>query len=342
MLIQYFYIIPLLIVWGQGVSSLGAPFDSAEAASPEAVIESIIKNARSKSVPSGPYCANIVCAEQASGKIIIFKPSDKNPSFWNNPESVVWEWHPKESPEIQPSHRSWFNCPDECKPVLGTSHLLLTASGGGVALVRLSDKSTRFYAKAGGNPHSAVLLPDGNIVSISSAGYFLVYDVPEHFSDPEKVKSVRYPSVGGHGLVWDNQQKTLWVLGYTQLVAYKYNFDKHNPAMTKDFSVSLAGTPASGGHDLYPVPNQRLLFTTGKAVAVFNLQTRQFTQISDKGGIKSVSMSPSGEVIVLSPTKSWWSESVTFLNESFSPIGTRDKAQIYKARWWIPNTMSDF
>ena len=328
--VLYILVALVLNVWGSVLS-----LEAAE------TVQSILEKVQTKSAPTGPYSANIVCAEQKSGKIIIFKPSDENNSNWNDPASVVWEWDASQSKEIKPEHRSWFFNPDECKPVLGTSHLLMTASGGGVALIRLSDKSTLFYAQAGGNPHSAALLPDGNVVSISSAGYFLVFAVPEKFMGPENVKSVRYPSHGGHGLVWDNSEKRLWVLGYTELAAYKYNFDKQNPILTKEFFVPLEGTPASGGHDLYPVPGQRQLFTTGQSVAIFDLETRRFTEISNLRRIKSVSLSPSGELIVLSPTKEWWSESVTFLNEPLTPIGTRAEARIYKARWWVPNLMSE-
>lgn len=332
---------PLFVVFfglTAGAFALGS--ESQPDAETAAFLAAMEQRVHSSNVPSGPFSANIVCAEQASGKIIIFKPGTDRQADWNKASSIVWEWDASQSKEILPNHRNWFSNPDECKPVLGTSHLLLTASGGGVALVRLSDKSVRFYAYAGGNPHSAALLPDGNVVSISSAGYFTVYAVPETFTSPD-VKTVKYPAVGGHGIVWDKTLQRLWVLGYTELAAYKYNFDKSNPAMTKDFFVSVEKTPAHFGHDLYPIPVKRLLFATGTGVAAFDIQTRQFTELSAARGIKSVSQAPDGSIIVLSPTKEWWSESVTFFNDSLTPVGTRSGARIYKARWWTPNTMSE-
>lgn len=216
----------------------------------------------------------------------------------------------------------------------------MVASGGGVALVRLADKEVLFYTFAGGNPHSAALLPDGNIVSISSEGFFTVFAVPEKIAGTD-VLNVRYPIVGGHGVVWEKENQRLWVLGYTELAAYRYNFDTQNPAMTKEFSIPVQGTPAEGGHDLYPVPGARALFVTGRATGIFDLSTRQFTLLREIPRIKSISLSPEGTFIVLSPVTQWWSPTVTFFNTPLSPLGTRTGAKFYKARWWVPNPFSE-
>ena len=295
-------------------------------------LRGVRKQVESENVPEGPSVCPVVGAEQASGKIMIFKPN----SDWNDPASIQWEWHPSHSPQIRPEHHSWFSHPDECKPVLGTSHLLLTASGNGVALVRLEDKATLFYTHAGGNPHSADLLPDGNIVSVSSAGDFTVYAVPETFTDP-KIFSQQYPIVGGHGIVWDKRSERLWVLGYTELAAYRYNFDKANPAFSKEYSHPLKDTPAEYGHDLYPIPGTHALFVTGVGIAVFDIPSRTLIPLSDKQHIKSISLSPDGQLIVLSPTVDWWSPTVTYLNVPLSPFAHREGAKFYKARWWVPN-----
>ncbi|MDO4583701.1 MAG: DUF6528 family protein [Planctomycetia bacterium] len=296
------------------------------------VLNGIRKQVESESVPTGSAAHPVVGAEQASGKVLIFKPN----SDWNDPASILWEWHPSDSPQIRPEHYRWFSHPDECKPVLGTSHLLMTASGNGVALVRLEDKATLFYAYADGNPHSAELLPDGNIVSVSSAGFFTVYAVPETFTGPE-VFSQRYPIVGGHGMVWDSRSQRLWVLGYTELAAYRYNFDKEKPAFTKEYSLPLEGTLAEYGHDLYPIPGTHALFVTGVGIAVFDIPSRVLIPLSDKKRIKSISLSPDGKLIVLSPTVDWWSPTVSYLNIPLSPFAHREGAMFYKARWWIPN-----
>ena len=109
---------------------------------------------------------DVLGAEQKKPRAVIFK-ADSN---WNDPASLRWYWSAAEAPEVAAAHRGWFNNVSECKPAYGDRCVLIAASGGGVALVRVADKATLFYGHIGGNPHSAAVLPDGNVVAISSTG----------------------------------------------------------------------------------------------------------------------------------------------------------------------------
>lgn len=299
----------------------------------------------SDAVPAGPFRADVAVCDQRRHKILILKAGED----WSKPESVVWEWSAAMSPQIRPEHHSWFRNPDECKPARGTSHLLMTASGGGIALIRLADKACLFYSRIEGNPHSIELLPDGNIASVSSGGLFTLWAVPEGNDAVDEntrlapnPKGRQYPLVGGHGMVWDDEMQILWVLGYKELAGYEYNFNKKDPALTKAFSISVDKTFADGGHDLYPVPNQRAFFLTGRGIGIYDIEKKEFISLVSKEthpkgmhSVKSVSQSPEGHLIIQSPTTNYWSPRIPFFNQKLSPIGTLPDGMIYKARWWV-------
>ncbi|NCB09365.1 MAG: hypothetical protein EOM73_14520, partial [Bacteroidia bacterium] len=99
---------------------------------------------------------------------------------------MVWNWVPAE--QIQnPEHVKWFNNPSDAKVVYNGEYVLMTASGGACALIRIRDKKTMFYAKAGHNPHSAEILPDGNIVCAASTGNCLTVFKTDTLTFPENV-----------------------------------------------------------------------------------------------------------------------------------------------------------
>ncbi len=344
MKLQFFPFASVLIAFAL-LYAVNPPFTNAAPDLAE-TISGIKNQANSDAVPPGPFKANVVVCDQSSHKILILKAD----ADWSKPESVVWEWSPEMSPQIKPEHYGWFQNPDECKPVRGTSHLLVTASGGGVALIRLADKACLFYAHIEGNPHSIELLPDGNVASVSSGGLFTLWPVPEG-NDAVNAETRlapnprgrQYPIVGGHGMVWDPEIEILWVLGYDELAGYRYDFNKKDPALAKEFSIPVNGTIAELGHDLYPVPNQRAFLVTGVGVGVFDVDKKEFVSLltpdmerQGKHRVKSMSISPEGFLIVQSPNPNcWWSNKISFFNNQFSALGNLPNGKIYKARWWV-------
>lgn len=79
----------------------------------------------------------------------------------------IWSWDPYTAC-VPAAQQGWFVNPSEVKPVFNRRYILMTASGGAVALIRISDHKLMFYANCGQNPHSAEILPDGNIVTAES------------------------------------------------------------------------------------------------------------------------------------------------------------------------------
>src|SRR5436190_19429983 len=80
----------------------------------------------------------------------------------------AWGWKAKEASELPELVRKQFESTDECKPVAG-GRVLVTSSGGGVALVDRGSGRATFWASVV-NAHSAELLPAGKVVVASSTG----------------------------------------------------------------------------------------------------------------------------------------------------------------------------
>ena len=280
---------------------------------------------------------NIIVAEQSTNNIVMLNPNKS----WNCPDAEVWRWNPFKANGMPVEYAKWFRFIDECKPIIDTSHIIVTASHGGVAIIRMSDKKVLFFAHAGQNPHSACLLPDGNVVAVSSTDNKLTLFDTSNYKQGQPCRNFTcYELEFAHGIVWDNDQQILWGLGMQSIVGYKYNFNKKAPALTKAFTYEVPEM-AKRGHDLYPVPNTKYLFATGTLGAVlFDTQTRHFRDISQVKHIKSISMADNGQVIYLKATKRWWSDSVVAGNGQLTKIGTCPNSKIYKARWFLPNEFS--
>ncbi|GAA0544493.1 DUF6528 family protein [Chitinophaga japonensis] len=250
---------------------------------------------------------------------------------------VFWEWRPEQS-NVQPQHLAWFTNTSDAKPVYCGQYLLVTASGGGVALVRIADKKTVFYAYAGGNTHSAELLPDGNIVSASSTGNFMMLFRVDTTSAPEAVYSRKYPLPFGHNVVWDQQRQVLWSAADHQLLSFTYNFNCSQPELVQQDAVNLPGKDA---HDLFPVYGQQALWLTNtNNVYIYYPDTQKMEQYgSIQANIKSVSSGGDDlPVIIIRPKTSWWTDEV--IDEKGNTVFYQPGLKIYKARWYLENAFS--
>src|SRR5690606_31584879 len=124
--------------------------------------------------------------------------------------------------------------PSEAKVVYDGKYVLMTASGGAAALIRIADKKVMFYAYAGGNTHSAELLPDGNIVSASSTGNYLTVFKVDTVNFPENVYKKNISIEDGHNVVWDRERNLLWSTSNNRLVSFKYNNNCAEPDLIED------------------------------------------------------------------------------------------------------------
>lgn len=271
---------------------------------------------------------SIVLAEQATKSVVIINADTYQP---------VWSWNAVQA-GVPTEHQIWFTNPSEVKPVYNGQYILMTASGGAVALIRISDKKLMYYAQAGSNPHSAELLPDGNIVAVSSTDSKLrtfVTDTIKGFGTFQA--SYELPSA--HNVVWDRKRNLLYTTQDRALYSFKYNYDSKAPLLLdKTLIVELPKTE-SCGHDLFPVQNKEncLWLTTNETVWQYDLETGKLEKIFPFYAVKSVSDSKEG-ILMLYPTTEWWSDGL--INEKGKKLFTIKGAKIYKGRWMQSNTFS--
>ena len=271
----------------------------------------------------------LVLADQSQNRVIIADVAAK---------TVVWEW----KPAGLLANAGWFVNMSDAKPVLNSQYILATASTGGLALVRISDKKTLFYAYAGnGNLHSAELLPDGNIVAAcSTGGYLILFKTDTAAAQPYSGYTKKIALDDAHNVVWDRQRQLLWSASGNKLYAFRYNFNCTQPDLTLTDSIAL---PATGCHDLFPdYGKDSLLLSTSSKVWSIGLKARTVAQISNFARIKSISPGPSPYVTALMQSidndQLWWNDTIIDLNGNTLYQLTGLKA--YKARWLLGNSFS--
>lgn len=273
----------------------------------------------------------VVLTEQAADRIVIQDVSTRK---------LLWEWSPSMS-GMSASDAKLFHLPDECKPVYNRTCLLITASGGGVALVRIKDKKVLFYANAGGNPHSAEVLPDGNIVVACSDGACIkLYKYsPNYPFAAAPMFSV--PVTSAHNVVWDEKRSCLWTATVNKIERYQYDATRLELSKQAEYANALG---YSWAHDLVPVYGEDKLYVcfTG-GVAQFDIATTSFVKVGlfNTVNVKSVSSAPSPMGLCMSiglSATEWWSPTV--YSAAGEELFREESYKIYKSRWYIDNPFS--
>jgi hypothetical protein len=245
----------------------------------------------------------------------------------------VWSWRAADSPQIPADMQSLFRITDDCKPVDGGRRILISSSGGGVALVDRETRRASFFARVT-NAHSIEMLPGERIAaaaSVSTAGTgnrLVIFNA----ADGRELASDELRS--GHGVVWDDERRLLWALGGDVLRAYRIGPDAGPVKLDKTFEIAL---PDEGGHDLVAIPaSSRLFVSTVRRCFDFDRQRRRFSPhetLGDRRNIKSYSIHPrTGRVVyVQAEGRNWWAEHLHFQR----PDGTLrlPGEHLYKARW---------
>lgn len=248
-------------------------------------------------------------------------------------QKIVWEWNPL-SGKIPQERRSWFSNPSEVKPVYDNSCILMTASGGAVALIRIADKKVLFYGYAGVNPHSAELLPDGNIVTASSTdGILATFRTDTLKGYGEMVAKYELPAA--HNLFWDKKRGKLYSATHVMNI-YDYNGQKDKPLLKNQMKVEVASSdePLRSSHDLFPVNGEEdmLWLTTNERVWKYDQKSNRIQSAYRFPAVKSISDSRFG-TIMLCPDEEWWADHL--VDENGNVVFRAYGFKIYKARWII-------
>ncbi len=270
----------------------------------------------------------IVLAEQASKSVVILDASTYR---------TVWSWKPEKA-GVPSNCQTWFHNPSEVKPVFNNQYILMTASGVAVALIRIADSKLMYYAYVGENPHSAEILPDGNLVAVSSTDGKLRTFMTDTIKGTGKwFASYELPSA--HNVVWDLQRELLYTTEGIKLCTYKYNFNRKEPRLQDRSVIFELPNTESCGHDLFPVYNKIdvLWITTNENVWQYDIKNNKAELIYPLYAVKSVCNSADG-VLMLYPTTEWWSDGL--INEKGKKLFNIYGAKIYKGRWVMNNTFS--
>ena len=284
----------------------------------------------------------VAVTDQLSQRIIVLDPEVKD---WNSPEAVKWWWRPEARNGFGGFLGAW-GLPSGVKlrknDVFGGYYMVVTDSRGLAAIVPYPSGDERKWAQVvGGNPHSAELLPDGNIaVAASTGGWVRVYTSSQ---GPNSSKYVEFRLKGAHGVLWDPKYNLLWAVGDDHLVGLEVLGTPDAPVLNKVVEKPL---PSRGGHDLSPVygDEDRLWVTTASTVHQYDKARGVWVNdyfgsdlLLRRANVKGVGDLPTGQVVAVWPKAgslyTWTTDTVHL----FFPDEVRrlDGSAIYKARVWV-------
>ena len=276
----------------------------------------------------------IVAAEQESRSIVMVSGEPDAEA------KILWRWNPAEDPSLTPEMAKTFGSIDECKPVDGGRTILVNASYGGVAAVDVDTCRARWYAclpNHGEGPHSLDLLPDGRIAVAHSTGVdaLQLIDLNGHPFEPELQKVVvALPLRGAHGVVWDAVRKSLFAIGYTNLLELAYRPERMAVEVLHSWDYSgLCGD--AFGHDLVPDGRGGYFFSNHTGVWDFSPETGKFAPVLLMANVKSFSRDAEKGDLLAVPRERWWTDRmlVRGRDAALRTVGPFAGARFYKARW---------
>ncbi len=265
-----------------------------------------------KSKPQDTYTGpkKVLITDQLNRRLALY---DLNKKDLSKPE---WTWSTK--------HEN-FTSPDGAKyrrdPLTKMDVILFCSSGGYSGIVSYpAGELISEVPNPGGNPHSVELLPDGAFVLAASTGNYVRVYPREAYGDVDISKN--YTQIefrDAHGVLWDDAEQLLWVLGESKLQGFAVTSD-HRLVEDPDRSYTLK---SSGGHDLQPVygTEDEFWITTNTNIIRFNKTTGEMSirypgwgNISALTTVKGIGNFEDGTLLIAQQNgtfKEWNTNSIT-------------------------------
>lgn len=245
----------------------------------------------------------------------------------------LWSWRARDREELPALLRKRFGTTDDCRPTDGGRTLMVSSSGGAVALVDRPSGKVLWYASVP-NAHGIEALPGGRVIAASSLHPLgnrlmlfergrpdvLLWDTPLH---------------SAHGVVWDASRQRLWALGHDVLRSYSLrDWETKKPSLVLQGSYHL---PDPDGHDLSEVPGSNdLVVTTHRHVFLFDREKgtfRKHPELGELARVKGVAIHPgSGRIAVTQAiAKEWWTPRLDLLAPRGKVVLAGER--LYRIRW---------
>lgn len=248
--------------------------------------------------PEGEH--KIIMDVSARGILVVdLDKTGDHPENWTVEDGIVWEWSTDDLTEgkMKGVSVTMDSARIRYSPYYESDVVVFCGSGGWVGIVDYATKELLFEDNPGKGPHSAELLPNGDLVlacsgnSDSESGCILYYPLSSGVTKPTSSFSL----VSAHGVCYDPGQDLIWALGGHEIVALNVSgkgTDKAKISSVNGMGVKL---PSSGGHELSPAYGHpgKYWVSGGKAVWVFDsvegtisatdLQAKKYSKDNVKG-----------------------------------------------------------
>lgn len=199
----------------------------------------------------------IIMDVSARGILVVdLDKTGDHPENWSIEDGIIWEWSTSDLTEgkmkgvsvIMDSTRLRYS------PYYESDVIVFSGSGGWVGIVDYATKELLFEDNPGLGPHSAELLPNGDLVlacsgnSDSEKGCILYYPL----SSGATKYSSSFPLISAHGVCYDPEQDVIWALGGYEIVALSVSGKGTDNAKISEINGMGVELPTSGGHEMSP------------------------------------------------------------------------------------------